>query len=684
MPTTVIFKINSIPALNTTVNISDSHTGVNLIETFVDQRTQLGECARKVGDPPVLVTIDQMVLNIRQSLHIDYNQLSIYFIDYNLTTNEVTLTALRDSQFAEVLNDTAGAIDITINNDAIVTPLSIDTVAVSDATTGIPCDDVKMTITLSEQADNISSPIAQAVAANPFIFETVRSPDPIVFRFDKGALEATKTYRIPKLLTANINIILGATPSGGTIEVERLYPLSDLGGFGLLLTFEYSLDNVIWQTSNSWSGVPAGAITIYIRDNIGCSINIPVDVPVFSANLVDYDAVGEVSNAGSFRFKKLESWVNCGIIKNVENTLSFEEETKINNRDFVQKFQTCDVIRTQIKSNYTTNAAKRVDCDGTEVNLPVTRMTDNLNIKDVRDGKVSNRSGNILGIYFGSGYTYDPDTLIQNVSYNLFENLMDWVNIGDFMNVEGLGWTLVTNIVAPTVALPYYVAILATLNDLDYADDTILKITTIYNVVDYNRFEFELDMTTLLGDYQIIINCSDPVFDDIEFQSEWINVSVEQEEHHKIEWFSTKNNEINYGTGITNLIRMPYIMKLKWKPSDEQEIYITDTKTIHLDSHVREFYELNLLPMPTAIAQKIVLLLAHNRIFIDGVNYLLEGEVDSVSYGTTNLYSIKANLVKSNYVFDSTRQGATQAEILIGSGIPLQINQNAKGLLWIE
>ena len=43
----------------------------------------------------------------------------------------------------------------------------------------------------------------------------------------------------------------------------------------------------------------------------------------------------------------------------------------------------------------------------------------------------------------------------------------------------------------------------------------------------------------------------------------------------------------------------------------------------------------------------------------------------------------KAKLIRTNYVFDST-QGTTSGEILLGSGIPLQIDVNADGLLFIE
>lgn len=677
MATTVTVTFNSLPAVGTLIDLQDSLIvdPNNLKETFKLTRASVGDCV--IG-----IDVNDMAFTYRKTLQIDYNSTNLY--DIQFSGNVVTITANNPlSQFSLVTDTTGAAATIVINNDPVVTPLTIDTITVSQADT-VPCDNVKISATLSEQADNITSPISQAVTTNPFVFDTVRA-DEIELTFDKGALIATEKVRIPQLLTVFFDVIVTTNPSGGVVNVNRLFPLSDAGENPLLLTFEYSIDNVIFQVSNSYSGLAEGNYTMYIKDNIGCSISIPFTVETFSANVIDFDPLVRISNANSFRFKINEVISNCGIRRNNNNSLSYEENTKINRRDFVQAFQKCDIIKTQIQSNYATNTAKICDCDGNETALTVIKATDNMNTTDIRDGKIKNLESGLLGIYFGSGKTYDPDTLLENGSYNLLENLMDWVNVGDYMNVEGLGWSVITNIIASDSEFPFYVAELAIGNTIGYVDGQTIKITTVYNVVDYDRFEFEVDMSLLQGYYQITVNSTDlnTGFVDREFVSEWINVQEEYKKHHLFEWYSNRNNEINYGTGIINKARIPYLINLKWSPNEEQEIFVTDTKTINLDSKVREFYELNLLPLPTAMAQKVVLILAHNRIKIDGETYLLEGEVESIPIGITNTYSIKANLVRSEYVFDN-EQGLTSGEILLGSGIPLAIDSTANGLLFIE
>lgn len=672
---TVVIKFISMPSVGTRFTVSDDwFAGIS--ETFVSTRVGLGEVSL---DPAT--TLSGILKRLHQAVELDSNVLGIYTLSVNVADLELTITATNvNSFFTEVFNDTAGAVTVTINNVAATPVLTIDTVTASAPTIGTPETTVKLSATTSAQATFISSPISSAVAINPFVFETPRA-DWITINMNDGTSFATKLVSVPLLLTAYFSIDVKQTPSGGTLTINRLAPLTPKTG--LLLTFEYSIDFSTWETSNSWSGLEPGEYTVYVRDNLGAGISIPVTIGAFTANLVDYDPIVEVSNANALRFKLNEVWDTNGISKNVENTLSHEENSKINLQSFIQPFQKNDVINTQIKTNYATVTAKILDLSKNETALTVVQTTENMNVKDVRDGKIKILNNGTLGIYFGSGNTYDPDTLSQIGSYNLYEYLMDWINVGDYVNVEGIGWGKVDTIYAPTSAFEFYYISVNLQNTLNYANDKTVKITTVYNVADFNRFEFEIDLSARQGVYYVVVNVSDPEFGDKEYVSEWIDVQEIHENCHQIKYYSTKNNEINYGTGINFTIRVPYMVNLQWTPNTSQEIYVTDTNTINLDSKVREFYRLNLMPLPTAMAQKIILILAHNRIFIDGVSYLLEGEPESKPIGVTNLYQISANLVKANYVFDAKRDSSL-TEILIGTGVPLSIDASARGLLFIQ
>ena len=68
--------------------------------------------------------------------------------------------------------------------------------------------------------------------------------------------------------------------------------------------------------------------------------------------------------------------------------------------------------------------------------------------------------------------------------------------------------------------------------------------------------------------------------------------------------------------------------------------------------------------------------------FIDGQSYIMEGEPEAVPFGDTNLYQVKATLVKADYVFDSNSNIINQD--LVVDGTPLAIIPNQQGMLFID
>ena len=575
-------------------------------------------------------------------------------------------------------------VDFTYNNFT-GTIFDITDVTILEADTD-PCNNVKISVTTSEQANNITRPISQVVTTNPFVFTYQR--DENYFDITMGKTRNTQSRRllIPKLLSTYVDVQIINTPQQATANVILNSPLfqnQTINGVQYLLSFEYSLNDADWQISNSFTGLDVGNYTVYIRDNIGCKISIPFEVTEFTPNLVDYDAVSNISNLNSIRYKKDAVFSNCGTRKLVTNTLSYEERDKRPFRSFTQWVQKCDTLTTQIDSNYKTNTATLVDCEGNETPLGVTKMTDNMNKTDVRDGTVIYDAGTgLIGIRFGQGETYDPTTLLPNGSYNLGSLLMSWINVGDFVNLQGLGWTQIISISPPTDAIPYSVLYTSSFNNGFYPNGDVIQVSTVYNVVDFERYEFAVDATLLGGYYFVKVNKTDTKFGTISYTSEWLCIQEQHQKHFLIDYYNTVNNQINYSTGIRHRIRIPYVLQLKWKPNNTQDLYVTDTNTILLESQVRQFYDFNIAPLPTAMAQKVVLALSLDRLFIDGQSYLMEGEPETTPFGDTNLYQVKATLVKADYVFD-TNSNIINQDIVI-DGVPLAIIPNQKGMLFIN
>lgn len=686
MSSIITLTFNSQPANGTAIAIADSYTGKTYTITFNNPAVfPIPTATANIG-----IDVIATAVNYKTAFNNKYNASLLYTFLIGLVPATCEITGINaNTQWSVISNTTAGAVTTGVVNGTPPAPSILVTATTVTEAASLPCTTFDLDITTDILGDNLLSPVSEPISGNPHSLTGLTRQNQIQVTVEKigSPLLAKKQISVPLLLTSYFDVDIVNTPAGATVSVVRKTPwIIGETLWELLPTLEFSLDNVSWQTSNAWSGIPDGAGTMYIRDNIGCQISIAYTVDAFSPNLVDFDSVLDVSRLNPIQFKTQEVWANCGVRKNVDNVLSYEEVVDLNRRDFTQKFQTCDVIRTQIRGNWETITAKLIDCDGAEANLPVVATTANMNITDVRDGTTFDHPDTgQLGVLFGAGKTYDPiTTLDTGVDYNLGQSIMSWINVGDYINIEGAGWCLISEIVPPVGITDFTKIYTTTQHDGLFGLAEVVKITSVYNIVDYDRYEFEVDMALLLGDYYVEINGVDSIFGSKTFISEWLNVKVEQNyKHHLVNYYNSINNEINYATGITFSIRMPYVKNLTWSVIDEQEVYFTDTKTILLETRMRDKYIISLMPVPMAMAQKYVAALSHDRLQVDGINFVREGEPEVTPFGTTNLYLVKASLIRSDYTF-SNGGGTNVSEVLLGSGTPLAIDPTSGGLLWVE
>lgn len=659
----ILLEFTGKPSLGSSFSIHDGLTSINMVEVF--ENVRYGQYTAEIDsniDPRFTAS------NYADAFNLDHNLVGLYTV--SVFGETVIITANNPlSQFSVAISNPD--ISTVIDNVAPPEEFTIDNVLIEEASSN-PCDYVKLTVTTSEQADTLSSPVIRYPNTNPFSFETLRK-DVIDIYVLKLQLNDSTQLSIPKLLTSFFNVQVLNTPSLASISINNSYT------YVLNIALEYSIDGINWQTSKNFNSLPEGDYTAYVRDDIGCSIELPFTVDAFTPNVVDYDGICEVSNLNSIRYKTVEDWdINP---RNIENTLSFEEKVRVRNDAFLQLFQTNDVARTQIKTNYSTIEAKIIDKYNTETVLDVVKRSSNMSVTDVRDGETSDylyNGANYVAITFKNGKTYDPITLIENGDYNLGENLPEWMNADDYVNVQGAGWFKVLDIVYTNNANAIIINVLS--NEFALAHG-IKKVSSVYNIVDYERYEFDINFGVYEGFYKVQIDVSDETFGSKQYVSEWLSIKDEHKNTHLIKAYNSVFNEINFGTGYYTVLRIPYVENIKWKPNTENDLYVTDTNTVNLEYKYRSFWDMNLRPIPTAMAEKITMVLGQDRLFIDGVNYVLESEIESKQIG--GQHQLKASLVKSNYVFDSNL-GKGVSENTTYEGIPLAIDDDAPGLLFVE
>lgn len=542
------------------------------------------------------------------------------------------------------------------------------------------CRYVNISVTTSEQVSSYvlgtdNTPVN--VSTNPFyIAEVLRDTTFKLFVTDSSNNEASVKFRTPdRLVNDNVTSTYVNSPSGATITI--LVSDSDL------LVLKYSLDGTNFQLSNVFSGILQGDYNIYVKDQLGCSVNTTITIPSFEEG-----GVGErfpysdlPSKSNSIRFAKYIDWGNCSNYKNDENTLSWQLPFTENACEYNQLFQDCDIITTQIKSNYKNIVVTVIDENEVETNISVTQKSNYINLKDSREARVYNLAnlGVQTGMYFTSGSTYDYYTGDVTGSYSLNGNLPAWGVIGNYVFYDS-AWFQISNIIYDDSKSAYVLVL-----DVNYTGaEQSLRVNSLYNLEDYNIYEFDIDMFDFT-DKKIQVNITE-TDDNVSFPaevylSEVLDIAETQEGTLSIEYYNDNNTDIFYATGIKNKVRIP-IEYFVGGYSDNVDSERTDSNTYLINS---EGYENDLIAfklMPKQIMRKVIQALSHKFVFLNEVQYVKEESPEITPLIGSNLYRVNAQMTKSNAVY--TAQGKNETFSLGTFEVPSLLEIETEGYLKIK
>ncbi|MDI6033981.1 hypothetical protein QLS91_12945 [Flavobacterium sp. LB2P84] len=352
------------------------------------------------------------------------------------------------------------------------------------------------------------------------------------------------------------------------------------------------------------------------------------------------------SPINSIRMAETVQW---GIYKpkTVGNTLSFQENG-INKKDFFQLYQFNDAVRNQFKSSFSTHEITINGCDGSITNILPKQRTDNLNVLDYRTAKKNSVDG-FLVVYFGSGSILEYGTNAFIESYNLYQFLPDWITPSKNIEVDGFGEVSIDKIIWLEDQAIYAVKTFTSYSNLI---ETTTKVKSVYNKFDYDIFEFDIDFSLFpKGKYQIKIKATDAIFQEVNYCSERISLKEVHENTHHVIYENDKNNQINYGWGIQHMMRLECETELKYSPDGENEVHKTDNDTILLNATNFESYEMELSPLPTAMAIKSTSAFSLSSLFVDTRSYVSDSKPTIDKLVNSNLYDFKVKMTLSNKPF---------------------------------
>jgi hypothetical protein len=617
---------------------------INYSHQWVNTRQGLGQVSQvpSIADPelsPEEQTLEDAIITALKyvdAFNLDYIPSGILQISRVL--NVVTIKSTNPLiQF--ITPSTNGDADFLITNfEGEIPELEFE---ISEADTN-SCENVKVTITSTTLINSVSSPITIATNTNnPIVFDYPRQQ---TFIFN-GIVNSFGNVSLP-IKTPHFLNNIGTVSTFFNVNGTSL-TINVINNITLLDTIEYSLDGEVWQSSNVFSGLEVGTYNVYIRDGYGCQKIVQENLVIAEPDeSVLRNPFFYISKSNSIRFANRITFGDSANYKTDENTLSCETDVEVPWVE-VQPFQSADVITTQIKSNYAENLLTVIRENGSEVNLPFVKKTNNIGVKDKRDARKFNLGNGKTGIYFFSGNNYDYDTNAVIGTYDLFGALPLFGKIGNYIFFDS-NWYLISG----TSYNDEKNAEVLEVDGIYTGADVATVVSCVYNLFNYEVYEAVIDMVDFLDEtIQVRINANDEVFQDLVYLSEKINVKVRHEKTVCIDYWSEENTDIFYQTGIKNRIRL-FLNRKDSLLEHESEIHKTDTNTKMLSASMIEGDEFTFEPVSKEIMRKLCEALTHPFLFLDDVAYTLNGspEVEG-PLERSNLHVVKAKLLKSGEAF---------------------------------
>ncbi|AGO47388.1 structural protein [Cellulophaga phage phi19:1] len=381
----------------------------------------------------------------------------------------------------------------------------------------------------------------------------------------------TQTANVPRNLNASEFTVSQVLSNGATnLSIANTNVVSGT------TPITYSIDNVDYQTSTDFIGLPDDTYTIRIKDTYGCITTKEVvvlnEVIPVEEEATQYNHLF-VSNFNSIAFSPKETF-SAFNKKNFDNTLSYSEYIKADN-SITQQFIEGDVdsygIGTQFQSSYPYNKITIHNCDGSKVDIPSIMIQENIGTYEKVDCMLFPVSTGI-GVYFDGGSAYDPNTDTVIGASDYISALPDWAVSGERVEITNFGVKEIIGFGYDSDLDRNYFIVSGSIGSI-----TASKIQVKYDIQEYNLFEFYLNMSLVSNKAVITIEGG---FSFNEINKTWVSECIEKiedtDEHLLIRWSSYKNvGEMVFASGIQGVMRIKG--KIRAYAKGESEVSETDS-----------------------------------------------------------------------------------------------------------
>tara|TARA_R110002012_G_scaffold271358_3_gene456567 strand:+ start:4745 stop:6868 length:2124 start_codon:yes stop_codon:yes gene_type:complete len=547
-----------------------------------------------------------------------------------------------------------------------------------------PCDFVKIQVGCSEIADSYNlgaRGVLVYVDTNPFFVSIPRNNRTTITVRKDGisynvALEewGINNFYFRKLYISNLQVDITSNPiSGATVTINQGYGSQEEQAPFLFTDLEYSLDGSNWFSSNVFSGQIDGEYTAYVRDELGCVIQKDFTVSA-SGGRDEYFFISDVNSA---TFSKDEVWNGDkdGLHKQPKNVLALTEQnrTLYEEKRIVKDSDDFDI---QFKSNYGEHTIHIEDCRGDDIiSFEPNKKSNNLNLFENLDCLGVGVNGK-LGLYFLSGNTYNQSDDVTG-TYELQGNLPNSAIIGSNIQTYGFQLSSLNSVLVVENILyveEFSARILITNLNWYGAQPYQGKVKSYYDLIPFEVYEFNLDVDSLFflsgirKEFRIRIEAFDNTYETINYYTDYFKVldSVDYKMCNginkivTIDYFNENNRDIFYLYGIRHFMRAE-IDTIETLIFDSSENSKGDLKSYIIESKVYKGVKIIFSEVTDRIKVQLALALSSSNLFINGVGYIKEENLEIEKINNTNLYKVTATLSESGANFN------TEGEVRTGN-----------------
>ena len=371
------------------------------------------------------------------------------------------------------------------------------------------------------------------------------------------------------------------------------------------------------------------------------------------------------SPANSLTFTEAISIDDCNVLPNHDNTTyCSDKQGRYSVANYLQPFQTCDLIKIQFRSNYETNEVSVVDTNGIEQFVPI--VTEVINgttgLVSYTGIVVNDNTGAETKVYF-------DQAVFPDISVSDSVNIFGTSGLDGSYTVTSIGYDILRN------------QQFLTINNASVPiTEQSATISISNSELGYNVYEFEIDWSTLgIGAFRVLINFDDNAFGAASLVSEYVSVKDNQEQTYFVKYKNSFDQfGIDYSTGIENLIRVPAYF-YKRSADGESDTYTDAETTVKFGAIVRRQIALEVLQLPPYMHEKLALAFSHDFFSINTIEFQTEELYEPEYIDQYSLSSGSVNIQQVNWIgaVEDTEQ-VEETYILVESGPYLLFENNDK------